>query len=212
MVLTERHRRERRIWAQKNINRQWRTVVFNDESRLKLSNADGRVRVYWRRNERFASNCVLQHNRYGGGGVMVWATINQHFKTVLVVIQGNLTARQYINQVLRPHVRPLFRQRNGLTFQQDDARPHVARLTMDFFRANNIDVLPWPGNSPGCDPIERMWDILGRHLRQRQQQPQTVQQLAAALREEWVRIPRYLLHNICGSVRRILQTVIKSAK
>ena len=79
MVLTERHRRERRILAQNNINRQRRTVVFSDESRFNLSHADGRVRVYRRRNERFAPNCILQHNHYGGGGVMVWAAINQHF-------------------------------------------------------------------------------------------------------------------------------------
>ena len=95
MVLTECHRWERGIWAQNNINHQWRTVVFSHESRFNLSHADGQARLYQCQNEHFAPNCVLQHNRYGGGGVKVWAAINQHFKTELVIFQGNLMARQY---------------------------------------------------------------------------------------------------------------------
>ena len=48
VILTERHR----TWAQNNVHRQWRTVVFSDESRFNISSADGRVRVYRRRHER----------------------------------------------------------------------------------------------------------------------------------------------------------------
>ena len=50
-VLTRRHRLARLQWARNHANwnwRQWRTVVFTDESRYCVSNADGRVRV-WRR-------------------------------------------------------------------------------------------------------------------------------------------------------------------
>ena len=45
VILTERHRRDRRQWAQNNVQRHWRTVVFSDESIFNLSSADGRVRV-----------------------------------------------------------------------------------------------------------------------------------------------------------------------
>ena len=191
-------------------NHRWQNVVFSDESRFNLSNADGRIRVYRRRHERYANNCVLQHNRYGGGGVMVWAAINHRFKSQLVVCQGNLTARRYIDQILRPVVVPMFRQRQGLVFQQDNARPHVARVTMNFLQANNIAVLPWPACSPDCNPIEHAWDYLGRRLRQRQRQPANVQELTAALHQEWARMPRYLLRNLCGSMGRRLAGVIAS--
>lgn len=210
VVLTDRHRRERQQWAQNNIGRRWRDVVFSDESRFNVSFADGRVRIYRRRNERYANNCVLEHDRFGGGSVMVWAAINHTFKTDLVVIHGNLNARGYVNQVIRPVVVPLFQQRPALTFQHDNARPHTARFTRNFLIANNIDVLPWPANSPDCNPIEHMWDVLGRRLRRRDPQPQNVQQLTNALHDEWARIPRYLLRNLCGSMRRRLQAVIAS--
>jgi hypothetical protein len=33
-------------------------------------------------------------------------------------------------------------------FQQDNARPHTARVTMNYLEQNNINVLPWPYKSP----------------------------------------------------------------
>ena len=74
-VLTGRHRRDRLQWADRHINwtrQDWRTILFSDESRFALSNSDGRIRVYRRMNERYADCCVLQRDRFGGGGsVMV---------------------------------------------------------------------------------------------------------------------------------------------
>ena len=81
-------------------------------------------------------------------------------------------------------IRPMFRQRPGLTFQHNNAHPHVARVTRDFLLTNNINVLPWPAYSPDCNPIEHMWDIFGRWLRKRQRPSRNVQELAVALREE----------------------------
>ena len=47
-------------------------------------------------------------------------------------VNGTLNAQKY-------------RQDNSDTFQQDKARPHVARDNMDYLRRYNIDVLPRPG-------------------------------------------------------------------
>ena len=122
-------------------------------SRSALAKRCIKWRVYRRCPERYANNCVLPHNRYSGGGIMVWAAINHRFKSQLIVCQGNLTARRYIDQILRPVIVPMFCQRQGLILQHDHARPHVARVTRDFLQASNINVLPWPAYSPDCNPI-----------------------------------------------------------
>jgi transposase len=38
-------------------------------------------------------------------------------------------------------------------FQQGNARPHTARVTMDYLEQNNINVLPWPSKSPDLNPV-----------------------------------------------------------
>ena len=78
---------------------------------------------------------------------MVWGGISHGVKTPLVVIQGNLTAVRYRDQVLMPHVLPLVNAHN-LTFQHDYARPHVARVCRDFLNQNNVQVLNWPLDGP----------------------------------------------------------------
>ena len=45
-----------------------------------------------------------------------------------------------------------------------NARPHVARICRQFLNRNNINVLPWPAVSPDLNPIEDIWDYLGRKV------------------------------------------------
>ena len=51
---------------------------------------------------------------------MVWGGISHGVKTPLVVIQGNLTAICYRDQVIMPHILPLVNA-HYLTFQHDNA-------------------------------------------------------------------------------------------
>ena len=55
-----------------------------------------------RRGERFADNCLIERDRFAGGSVMVWGGIIGSRKTNLIVVQGNLNAQGYINQILQP--------------------------------------------------------------------------------------------------------------
>ena len=115
------------ISALRHINwtrQRWRTLLFTDESRFVLSRADGRVRLYRRRNERDADCCVLQRDRWvwGGGSVMVWGGIAYGYRTPLVVMDGNLNAQKYREDIFGPHVVPLLQSHNVITtLQQDNA-------------------------------------------------------------------------------------------
>ena len=137
-LLTPLRQQNRLNWARIHQNWtqiQWRGVLFSDESRFCVYTLDRRERVWRRPGERYAACCIHQHNRWGGEGVMVslWAAISFDHKSPLVVIEGNMTALRYIAQVLRPTLLPLLAQhRDVITFQQDNARPHTARITMAF--------------------------------------------------------------------------------
>ncbi|GFV30748.1 uncharacterized protein TNCV_4462521 [Trichonephila clavipes] len=45
--------------------------------------------------------------------------------------------------------------RPGAIYQQDDARPHTARLSQQCLQG--YDVLPWPARLPNLSPIEHVW-------------------------------------------------------
>ena len=74
--------------------RQWRRVLFTDESRFTLYCADGRRRVYRLRGERFADACVVKRDRFGGGSIMVWGGIALGIKSQLIIVSGNMTAEK----------------------------------------------------------------------------------------------------------------------
>ena len=65
---------------------------------------------------------------------MVWAGINADQKTALHVVRGRLNAIAYRETILQPHALPFMTQHRLRLFQQDNARPHVARVTLDFLR------------------------------------------------------------------------------
>ena len=130
-VLTARHRAARLQWAQRHFlwgRQQWARVLFFDESRFNLSHHDCRIRVFRRRGEPFADNCLIKRDRFGGVCVMVWGGIMSRRKTNLIVVQGNLNAQSYINQILQPEGVPFLQRHGPAILMHDNARPHVARI------------------------------------------------------------------------------------
>ena len=163
-VLTARHRSTRLQWAQRRFRcgrQQWSPVLFSDESRFNPSHHDGRIRVFRRRGERFADNCLVERDRFGGGSVMVWGGIMGRKRTNLIVVHDNLNAQRYINQILQLEAVPFLQRHGPAILMHDNARPHVARICRQFLTRNNVNVLPWPAVSPDMNPIEHIWDYLG---------------------------------------------------
>jgi hypothetical protein len=87
-------------------------------------------------------------------------------RTDLKVIDGNLNAARYRDEIIAPIVLPFLRMhRFSHVFQHDNARSHVARVSMDFPNDNHIHTLPWPALSPDLKLIKHLWEELGRRVR-----------------------------------------------
>ena len=134
--LSQRHRQARLAWTKQHrrwTNQQWVTVLFTDESRFLLDMLDRRRRIWRRRGERYANYVIVEHDRYGGGSLMVLGGISVRSHTELLVLNGTLTGQRYINEVLQPFVLP-FVQQHKMVLQDDNARSHRARIVQQFLQ------------------------------------------------------------------------------
>ncbi|GFW24840.1 DDE_3 domain-containing protein [Trichonephila clavipes] len=69
-------------------------------------------------------------------------------------MRGTLTGQRYADDILRPHVGPFLNGVQGAIFQQDNARPHTARVAQDFLW--HFLTLPWQARSPDLSPVKQV--------------------------------------------------------
>ncbi|GBO25667.1 Transposable element Tcb2 transposase [Araneus ventricosus] len=205
--LTSTNRRVRSAWCSKHRDwsmDQWATVLFTHESRFSL-NTDSRRTFIWREpGTRYLPSNVREIDHYGGGGLMVWAGIMLDGQTPLHVFErGTVTCVRYRDEILEPSVR-LFRGAVGPEFilMDDNARPHRALLVDEFLESEDIRRMDWPDRSPDLNPIEHVWDALGRAIATRNPPPRTIQEMKTALLNEWDQLPQEMINCYLISIIR----------
>ncbi|GFU52846.1 transposable element Tcb1 transposase [Trichonephila clavipes] len=180
--LTRQHRTARLQWCREHHNwteQDWAYVLFSDESRFSLS-SDCRRQLIWRESgTAYRPENIQEKDRYLTCSIMVWAGIMINGRTRLhVVANGTMTGQRYIDEVLLPHVR-------------------LFRGAVD---SEGIQRLVWPARSTDLNPIENVWDALGRQVAGRNYPPTNKNTLIRALTEEWDKLPQQLLDNVVQSM------------
>ena len=92
----------------------------------------------------------------------------------------------------------------------DLAPCHKAKVVSQFLESNQVNVLPWPGNSPDLNPIENIWGIVKERISQ-QTNITTKNLLIASITCTWFRDEEFYekLQWSIGSMPRRLQKVLK---
>ncbi|GFU58630.1 transposable element Tcb2 transposase [Trichonephila clavipes] len=203
--LTRQHRTARLQWCHEHHNwteQDWARVLFSDESRFSLS-SDCRRQLIWRESgTAYRPENIQEKDRYPTCSIMVRADIMINSHTRLhVVANGTMTGQRYIDEVLLPHVR-LFRGAVGdkFVFMDDNATCHRTLAVQDCLDSEGIERLVWPARSPDLNPIENVWDALGRQVAGRNYPPTNKNTLIRVLTEEWDKLPQQLLDNVVQSM------------
>ncbi|GFV00750.1 transposable element Tcb2 transposase [Trichonephila clavipes] len=183
--LTSRHRRDRSEWATEHVNwrrNEWSNVLFSDESRFSAPPDNRRIFIWRDRGSRNNPAFVHESVRCGGGGVL-----EDEILTPIVVPYAAAIGDDFI-------------------LMDDNCRPHRANLVEDFLFEEGIVRMEWPACSPDMNPIEHVWDALGRRVAGCQPPPQTLQELERALLEEWGGIPQLVINSLVDSMPRRLHS------
>ncbi|GBM75578.1 Cadherin-99C, partial [Araneus ventricosus] len=114
-----------------------------------------------------------------------------------------MTGHIYRDVILEQHVR-LLRGAMGaeFLFMDGNARPHRANIVDECLQSEDITRMDWPAYSPDLNPIEHVWDMLGRRIAARQPPPTCLPELRRALLDEWCNIPQDQIDNLILSMPR----------
>ncbi|GFX37272.1 DDE_3 domain-containing protein [Trichonephila clavipes] len=70
-------------------------------------------------------------------------------------------------------------------FMDYNAPCHRTVAAEQLLESEDIERMDWPARSPDLNPIEHVWDFLGRRLAARTLPPVTIRELRLALQDEW---------------------------
>ncbi len=211
-LLNQRQRQKHLTWAVEKKNwtvAQWSKVLFSDESKFCISFGNQGPRV-WRKSGEAQNPCCLKSSVKFPQSVMIWAAMSSVGVGPLCFLKSTDNAAIYqeiLEHFMLPSADKLYGDADFI-FQQDLAPAHTAKGTKSWFNDHGVTVLDWPANSPDLNPIENLWGIVKRKMRDTR--PNNADELKATVKETWASIPPQQCHKLITSMPRRIEAVIKA--
>ncbi|GFY18689.1 transposable element Tcb2 transposase [Trichonephila clavipes] len=203
--LNGRQRRNRLCWTREHVSwtqQQRASVLFTDESRFTMESDSGRLLIWREQRTRYHQSNTVERHSDRGGGILVWAGISLGGHTDLHVFQGGtVTGLRYRDEILDPYVRPYAAAiGNDFILMDDNVRPHRARIVEEYLEDHGLERMEWPARSPDLNPIEHLWDYLGREVAALKPPPRSLHELKQGLLCVWSSLPIPVSDNLINSM------------
>ncbi len=140
---------------------------------------------------------------------MIWAAMSSAGVGPLCFLKSTVNAAIYQEILELPSADKLYGDADFI-FQQDLAPAHTAKSTKSWLNDHGVTVLDWPANSPDLNPIENLWGIVKRKMRDTR--PNNADDLKATVKETWASIPPQQCHKLITSMPRRIEAVIKAKR
>lgn len=209
-AVSEQSRRTRVSWCQKQqeIELDWTHVVFSDESWFELGSNH---QWLWRHYNDYGPDVMIDKKAHREK-VMVWGAIGEGFKSDLLFIEGNVTGDYYFDNIIcggfLEKADKTYGYNNWL-FQQDNARPHIKKSTLEAMSNLDIRLLEgWPPYSPDLNIIETVWAIMKRRVNE--SRPKTKIELKMIISKVWEELTLETIHGLVAEMPNRLVQVIAS--
>ena len=225
--------KKRLAWAKENKMRNWRTVIFTDETRLELGERPGLVYVTCKPGEEFLPQNIQPTFRSGQKSIMLWGCVAEGHKGPLIRLDlgedsteeghqgrarsraGGLNGEQYVKQVLEGPLLEFYttlnKERDGHVLVVEDGAPaHTSKAANKARRHLGIRTLTHPPNSPDLNPIEPLWALLKTRVAARRGSQKSLDALWKAAQAVWAEMSEEEMDEAMGSMSERVQAVLKA--
>lgn len=211
-VLTKAHITTRYTFAALYQNRTmhfWQSVLFMDETQLRLCPQDLRKKVRRQEGKRLDRKHLVPRVKFGGGGVMYWGCVSWSGPGPLVAIDGALDGETYA-EMLEQNIPGVIRNLNvqTLKFIEDHAPIHRTQHVIQVKQRLNMRDLDLPPNSPDINVIENVWSIWKTKVAERG--PNTRDELRTIAAQEWRNLPVETIRCLIRSMPDRLGAIVSS--
>ncbi|GFW51358.1 transposase domain containing protein [Trichonephila clavipes] len=112
---------------------------------------------------------VVGHTQAGSGGIMLWGMFSWVTLGPVVGIEQTRNVTGYLKMItdqLHPYMAYVFPAGNRM-FQLGNAPCQKSKIVLEWFQKHDAEfqLMSWPTNSSDINPIEYIWDVMGRQLR-----------------------------------------------
>ncbi|GFU31072.1 DDE_3 domain-containing protein [Trichonephila clavipes] len=137
-------------------------------------------------------------------GVTVWGAISWDTRSSLVVLQGTLAARRYVDDILTPIVLPMLSSRPGAIYQtRIMLSVHILLRDSPNNVFKDMTSLPWPARSPDLSANRGMSGRAGKAAAVRIQE-----ELTAQMQRLWQDLPQGVISDLIESMPRRISACI----
>ncbi|GFU39109.1 transposable element Tc3 transposase [Trichonephila clavipes] len=174
----------------------------SSQCRFTMESDSGRLLIWGEQRTRYHQSNTVERHSYRGGGILVWAGISLGGHTDLHVFHGGtVTGLRYRDEILDPYVRPYAAAiGNDFILMDDNARPHRAGIVEEYLEDHGLERMEWPARSPDLNPIEYLWDYLGREVAALNPPPRSLHELKQGLLCVWSSLPIPVSDNLINSM------------
>ncbi len=138
---------------------------------------------------------------------MIWAAMSSACVGPLCFLKSTVNTAIYqeiLEHFMLPSADKLY------FFHQDLPHSHTAKGTKSWFNNHGVTVLDWPAKSPYLNPLENLWGIVKRKMRDTR--PNNADDLKAAIKATWASITPEQCHGLIASMPRRIDAVIQAMR
>jgi len=203
-LLTTDHINKRLQWAIQHQDVDWNEVVFTDESSFHMKQV---VRRVWKkRGEKYYVSTVKHPVK-----IHVWGCFNKNGFGKLVLFRQTLNSNfmcKIYKDGLLSSVKKWYGDNNcNWKLLEDNDPKHTSKTSRTFKANNGIQSLPWPSQSPDCNPIENVWALM--KLKINRQPPRSINNFVGRIKKEWKDLSTEFAEKLVNSMKNRVELLIE---